>query len=262
MLVCRTVPNDEELEADRRLRAVVTKWFLSETSEHVRHHPAFSALIEDQLRLDGLVDGLCDAVRKCERITQARFRTLTETLERFDHSFEDLLRTFWDISRSADPLTGVANRLAMLPRLEQEHDRSQRTGQPCSVCIIDLDHFKAINDMHGHQAGDTVLQAVADHLLRNLRPYDQVYRYGGDEFLLVLPDTSPQAAIPVIERLRHRISGTLIHLNEEISARITASFGIALLYPPRRVQEVIADADTAMYAAKRAGRNQIQVWQN
>ena len=262
MLVCRTVPDEKELHADRKLRATITKWFLYETNEHVRNHPAFCTVAQSQLQLDELVNSLSKSVRNCERITESRFRTLTEITEQFNKSFESLLQTFRDISRSVDPLTGVANRFAMLPRLEQEYDRSQRTGQACSVCMIDLDHFKSINDTHGHQAGDTVLQTVADHLFRNLRPYDQVYRFGGDEFLLMLPDTSPRAAIPVIDRLRQRISGNLIPLSSEISARITASFGIALLYPPCCVQEVIGNADTAMYAAKRAGRNQIRVWHN
>jgi diguanylate cyclase (GGDEF)-like protein len=126
--------------------------------------------------------------------------------------------------------------------------------------MVDLDLFKSINDTYGHQAGDAVLEAVAGYFLRSLRKYDHIYRYGGEEFVLVLPDTRPDAARPVVERLRKGLAGLAIELPDGPLLRMTASFGIAPLAPDGSVRDSIEHADAAMYAAKEAGRNQVRVW--
>ncbi len=260
VLICRTRPTPEQLDQNRRLQSVLTQWFVCETSEHVRRHPLYPSLIQNHRQINAIAGALFNAIDKNKGISPDHFDAFSKVLDQFSRGFEALLGEMRDMLRSADPLTGVCTRFGMLPRLEQERDRVHRTGESCSICMVDLDHFKMINDTHGHPVGDTVLQTVAGHMLRNLRPYDQVYRYGGEEFLLMLPNTPPEAAVPVVDRLRQRISDTLIRVSDGVSIRATASFGIAALHPGWSVHEGIGMADKALYAAKAAGRNRIRVW--
>lgn len=260
ILICRTVPTAKQLEQNRQLQTAITRWFFCETSEHVRRHSLFPSLVRNHRQLIAVTSALFKAVHGNKEIPPHQFEAFSTALDQFNRGFEGLLGEMRDMLRSADPLTGVCTRFAMLPRLEQERDRIHRTAQSCSICMVDLDHFKMINDTHGHPVGDTVLRSVASHMLQNLRPYDQVYRYGGEEFLLMLPNTEPDAAVPVVDRLRQRINDTLIRVTKGVSVRATASFGIAALYSGGSVHEAIGMADKALYAAKAAGRNRIRVW--
>lgn len=259
-LICRLAPSQEQINENRRLLSVVTRWFLCETDDNIRRHPLHGVLVRDHREINEAAEALLDIVRGNGEISPDQFQAFAGVLDRFNRAFEDILGEMWCLLRTADPLTGVSTRFAMLSRLEQERDRVHRTGESCSICMADLDHFKQINDTHGHPVGDTVLQHVSCHMLRNLRPYDQIYRYGGEEFLLMLPNTRLEAAVPIIDRLRQRISNSLIRVTRGISIRATASFGIAALHPDWSAHEAIGMADKALYAAKAAGRNRIRVW--
>ena len=155
-------------------------------------------------------------------------RRSPKAISRLDCSLEALVKELWDLLRYTDPLTGIATRYAMLPRLREEHQRVRRTGLTSSVCMVDLDHFKRINDTWGHHAGDAILEAVSAYLVRNLRRYDQVCRYGGEEFVLMLPNTEPEQAVPIVDRLRRGLAALRVQIGDE-GLRITASFGIAPL---------------------------------
>jgi diguanylate cyclase (GGDEF)-like protein len=259
MLICRTPPADEDLEPDAHLRSDLGRWFRDEPNEYVRRHPEHAAATEHHRRIHAIARDLCKAVRDGTEITPADYQAFVEAVGRLDGSMELLAKELWDLLRYIDPLTGMSTRFAMLPRLKQERERVRRTGYPCSICMVDLDLFKSINDTYGHQAGDAVLEAVSGYLLRSLRKYDHIYRYGGEEFVLVLPDTRPDAARPVVERLRKGLAGLAIELPDGPLLRMTASFGIAPLAPDHSVRDSIEHADAAMYAAKEAGRNQVRV---
>jgi diguanylate cyclase (GGDEF)-like protein len=153
-----------------------------------------------------------------------------------------------------DPLTGLANRRTAAGRLEVECMRARRQGEPLSVLMLDLDHFKRVNDRWGHAAGDQVLAAVARILCEELRGADLPARYGGEEFLAILPNADSARALRVAERVRERIAGTPIAL-PEATARITVSVGIASLAPDEVATALVARADEALYAAKQTGRN-------
>jgi diguanylate cyclase (GGDEF)-like protein len=260
MLICRTAPADEDLEPDAHLRSDLGRWFRDEPNDYVRRHPEHAAATEHHRRIHAIARDLCKAVRDGTEIAPADYQAFVEAVGRLDGSMELLAKELWDLLRYIDPLTGMSTRFAMLPRLKQERERVRRTGYPCSICMVDLDLFKSINDTYGHQAGDAVLEAVSGYLLRSLRKYDHIYRYGGEEFVLVLPDTRPDAARPVVERLRKGLAGLAIQLPDGPLLRMTASFGIAPLAPDGSVRDSIEHADAAMYAAKEAGRNQVRVW--
>ncbi|HET7726531.1 MAG TPA: diguanylate cyclase [Candidatus Limnocylindrales bacterium] len=144
-----------------------------------------------------------------------------------------------------DPLTGLANRRTLDASLAAELDRAARSGRPLSLVMLDLDHFKAYNDAHGHPAGDALLVAAAGAWQRELRPSDLLVRYGGEEFTAVLPDCSHAHAVVVAERLR-----------AATPAGVTASAGVATARAGESPANVVGRADVALYRAKEAGRNQ------
>jgi diguanylate cyclase (GGDEF)-like protein len=144
--------------------------------------------------------------------------------------------------------------------LERERRRVLRSGHPCCVAIGDIDHFKKINDTHGHAVGDEVLAACAQRFLRNLRPYDMVYRYGGEEFLFCLPDSDVEQAMDVLERMRHALADTPIEATDRNKIAVAASFGVATMDKDTDSEETARRADAALYEAKRTGRNRVCAW--
>lgn len=260
ILVCRIPPEDSDLRADGHATAELGLWFADENNEFIRRHPDYAAALERHRDVYARARALCEAVAHNRQIMPDEYQAFAESISNLDRSLEALVKELWDLLRHTDPLTGIATRFAMLPRLREEHRRVQRTGLTCSVCMVDLDHFKAINDTYGHRAGDTVLEAVSAHLVNNLRRYDQVCRYGGEEFILMLPNTEPAQAVPIVDRLRRGLAELDIHLDQDTSVRVTASMGISSLLAERPIAASIERADRAMYAAKRAGRNRVRLW--
>ncbi len=155
-----------------------------------------------------------------------------------------------------DELTGSFNRRCIMRMLEEEIARAQRVNAPCSVALIDLDWFKRINDAYGHPTGDEVLRTFAITVFANLRNIDRFGRYGGEEFLLVLPDTPAERAAGVLDRMREIIAD-LDWSAFSADMRVTISAGIATLRPDETSDTLLARADSALYAAKAKGRNRI-----
>ena len=153
-----------------------------------------------------------------------------------------------------DPLTGLHNRRAAESRLESDHAHALRSGEPLSVLMLDLDHFKRINDRWGHAAGDRVLVAVADVLREQLRGADLGARFGGEEFLAILPATTSAEAVAAAERIRARVAKLALDADDG-PMRITASIGVATLAFGESTTQLLARADIAMYRAKDAGRD-------
>ncbi len=150
-----------------------------------------------------------------------------------------------------DPLTETGNRIAMEQTLQREIELARRHNQPLSLLMLDIDHFKRINDSYGHSAGDQVLKAVAAAIKEQLRNIDMVFRYGGEEFLVVLSNTAL-----VGERLRQATHSREYAANEQ-SVTLTMSLGCATLLAGESLQSVLRRADSALYVAKREGRNRL-----
>jgi diguanylate cyclase (GGDEF)-like protein/PAS domain S-box-containing protein len=152
-----------------------------------------------------------------------------------------------------DRLTGLINRARLEELLEYEHERVRRSGGSCALILLDIDHFKAVNDTYGHPAGDAVLRALADCLEQQLRRVDQVGRWGGEEFLLLLPDTDEAGAATLAERLR----GAARAMQLPGVGSISISAGFADLDPEESTATTLQRLDDALYAAKAGGRDQI-----
>ncbi len=165
-------------------------------------------------------------------------------------------------SATYEGLTGILRREAILRTLEQERDRAQRYRRPLTVAMADLDLFKRVNDQHGHLAGDALLQRVAQTLKTNLRTTDAVGRYGGEEFLMVLPETTLSGACLVADKLRQKVAEIRLPVSPTETLRITVSIGLASFSPEQDAvapssRELIEAADRQLLLAKRSGRNRV-----
>jgi len=158
-----------------------------------------------------------------------------------------------------DSLTGLYNRRYMEQALEREILRAARNGRTVGVIMLDLDHFKNFNDSHGHEAGDQLLRVLGDYLLTHVRAEDIACRYGGEEFLVILPEASPAMSRSRAEELWKGVQGLHVNFHGELLRGTTASFGVAV-FPGHgtTMAELLRAADTAMYAAKRQGRDRVE----
>ena len=157
-----------------------------------------------------------------------------------------------------DDLTGLLNRRAMLDRMQLEQRRSLRSGSPLLIAQLDIDHFKVVNDTHGHAAGDLVLQSFADTVRRNVRDTDVLARWGGEEFVLLLCDTPAADAVTLMERLRQAVQAMQVPVPQSGGPiTVTVSIGLARHTPADPLAGTLERADRALYAAKAGGRNRV-----
>jgi diguanylate cyclase (GGDEF)-like protein len=161
-----------------------------------------------------------------------------------------------------DGLTGLSNRRSILDALDQQLAMAGRSGQPLSLLMLDLDRFKRVNDSFGHLAGDAVLHQVASGIASRLRAQDIAGRYGGEEFLVILPGTTVDGAVQLAEELRKSIAAERIGIGEGRAITITISIGVCGGVPAagQRVEDLIGAADQAMYRAKENGRDRVERW--
>jgi diguanylate cyclase (GGDEF)-like protein len=212
-----------------------------------------------------LIDELFGVARMADE-SEARFHELEQRMLSLQRENLDLTvknRMLSEVS-SRDALTGLYNRWFVLEKIDSEMNRALRHGSPMSLLMLDIDHFKRVNDTWGHGAGDQVLQAIGQLLRDSCRVYDVPGRYGGEEFCIVLPETKPGNTGVVAERIRSRMEATALPCGDA-SIRVTTSIGIAgmdiseaneLLTPAALIER----ADRALYSAKNRGRNRVEMW--
>ena len=201
------------------------------------------------------VDGLA-LLRAGDRITLGHHVLKLVAMDPLERAFH---QTLLDQS-TKDPLTGLANRGATLAELSTRFDLSRRHDRPLCVVMIDMDHFKQINDTLGHSAGDFVLQAFGDRVRTNLRTSDHAGRIGGEEFLVILSETDLEGAQMFAERLRSSVAETPFLITAGPPLRVSCSLGLAQLSPQDQDHgALLARADKALYHAKKNGRNRVEV---
>jgi len=189
--------------------------------------------------------------------TSSDYAAFLHEARRFQHFVDALKMSATESLIEVDELTGVHMRNNMEAQLEDEWVRVQRTGASFCVAMLDIDYFKWVNDEHGHVFGDLVLAELANKLVDGLRPYDRVYRYGSDEFLLLLPETNLEEAQAVLDRLRDSIAENEISVGKR-AVRLTVSIGLTQYYDTESdIPTLIKQADAALYQAKNAGCNRV-----
>jgi diguanylate cyclase (GGDEF)-like protein len=200
-----------------------------------------------------LIDESNVLARNLLRLLSFRIRAANAQLRR-----RQKLGEFYRQLSMVDGLTGLCNRAWLNDLLPTMVATAHASSSPLALIMIDLDHFKQFNDSHGHQAGDEALRAAAQVLSGALRPTDFAVRYGGEEMMVLLPDTSDKVALSVAERLCERMRQAKVFADmRQPLPHITASFGVAVLRPDQNEHDLIATADAALYRAKELGRNQV-----
>lgn len=187
-----------------------------------------------------------------------RLEKLARISDRYQNSLRELSEAL-KVSALQDPLTGLDNRRSLMEQLREESERATRKNQPYGLAILDVDRFKLINDRFGHDAGDKALCAISDAIRKTLREYDVCGRWGGEEFLVLLPETSTEFATQVTERIRSSIEQVQIELPQAESPPITASFALTQYQPGESYSDTINRADALLLEAKALGRNRVVV---
>ena len=231
------------------------------SQDRTRHIPILLVLDDDELPqlakgLDlGVTDYLMRPIDRNE--LQARCRTQVRR-QRYHARLRAMLHQSVSMAYT-DALTEVFNRRYMSAHLDRAIMEIAEHGKTVSAIIFDIDHFKRVNDTHGHHAGDEVLKEVARRVSESLRDTDMVARYGGEEFVVVLPDSDPEVALSVAERLRCLVSHPAVRLDDgSLEIPITVSLGVASTTDPLETQDsLISRADRALYVAKNLGRNRV-----
>ena len=246
------MPGMDGVEVCRRVRAEVRERYI--------YILLLTARTEAQDLVEGLEAGADDYLTKPFKAHELRVRLRAG--RRIIDLQEQLLLTQAALREQAthDSLTGLRNRLSILETLQTELARAAREAQPIAVLMVDLDRFKDVNDTYGHLAGDTVLREAARRMRAAVRRYDAVGRYGGEEFLIVLPGSEGPAAHSQAERIRDAIGSEPFPISNGDSIRITCSVGISSRRPPvpPDTDSLVRDADLALYGAKNAGRDRVE----
>ncbi|GAB5388828.1 MAG: hypothetical protein Alpg2KO_17960 [Alphaproteobacteria bacterium] len=232
-------------------------WVEASRNPHIARQPIIDSLVMLHDRFHDLACQVCRDVSGPTGLDEADYREVLAAFRAVTSELKRIERAFTLAESTIDPLTGLRSRLGLMDELEREARRAERFGQPWCVAIADLDHFKSVNDSHGHHAGDIVLVGTAGVISGNIRASDDAWRLGGEEFLIVLKDTTLEDAAMVIERMRLNLAETRIEIDTGHELRVTGSFGLAQFTPGTSVDDLLKQADDATYEAKRQGRNRL-----
>lgn len=260
-LIAGMAPKDDDLSPDAHHRCSFGVWYDAEVADPqlgLAELPAFAAIgVVHALMHDHARDLLSCPPSDARLVAYDRFAAASDQLVGEVRTLQQGLLTRL---LSMDPLTGLPGRRNMEERLALEWQQSQREGRPAVVAMMDLDHFKRVNDRFGHASGDEVLRWIGAGAKRQLRTHDLVFRYGGEEFLAYLADSTLDAALGTLERIRRVIEASEVDLPGGERLRLTASFGLAACRADQGIPGTIGQADQALYEAKRTGRNRVVCW--
>ena len=260
-IVCRLPCDPRELAEGTHHNCRFGQWYYAEASADLRQQAMFGAMEAEHQRVHAIAGRLLRDAMGGTPILPAEFDELVVASTRLRLELDSLRHEVQDILRSSDALTGAYGRARLLPELREWRELAKRNVEHCCVVFMDLDHLKEINDTHGHAVGDKILAGTVEYLVGHLRPYDKVFRYGGDEFLISLPGIDPMNAQHLIERVREGLGQVSFVVGREgRPIRATASFGLALLEPAISVEESIDRADRALMMAKAEGRDRVVSW--
>ncbi len=259
-IACKLHADQRDTGSGSHTQCRFGQWYYSKLSEKLHNHPGFIAMGEEHRRMHQLAAQLLLAGDAGEPISTLAYDKFSNSLQRLRLEISALEQELEDSLFNHDSLTGAIARPNILPIMREQQELVNRHVQSGYITMVDLDHFKAINDRHGHLAGDRVLAESVRYLIQHLRPYDKVFRYGGEEFLLYMPQCEVMQGYNRLEELKEGLAALAIDIGDDEPIHVTASFGLAPLQPDVPVETSIDRADKALYAAKSAGRNCVRIW--
>ena len=260
-IVCRLPCDPGELADYAHRNCRFGQWYYAEASAELRAQAVFAAMEAEHERVHRIAASLLRDAAANVPIDGAAYDEFMAASDHLHMELDSLRHEVEDILNGSDVLTGACGRRQLLPELREWHELAKRKLQCCCIAFMDMDHLKEINDTHGHTVGDQILAGAVRYVTGHLRPYDKVFRYGGDEFLISLPGID----LPDAQHLVERISAGFGQQSFVVCAggrpiHATASFGLALLDPDVSIEESIDRADKALLAAKTAGRDRAVRW--
>lgn len=259
-VICRIVDGGDALAEEASSFGNFSKWYTSEQDRELVSQQIFVELWDAFRAMRENGRALLPKAIAAGCLETAAYDAFVQDIGDFERLARRVRRAFQEAVVDLDPLTGARSRRNMMDELEREHARAQRMGTTFGLALCDVDHFKAVNDTHGHLAGDAVLLSVVSRIVSNLRPYDSIFRYGGEEFLIALPDSTLGTAVGIAERLCQTIRAAPILIEGGPAIDATASLGVCVVGRELPLSDAMERADRALYAAKEGGRNRVVAW--
>jgi diguanylate cyclase (GGDEF)-like protein len=261
VLICDGDPDIKDLSDNAHHKCLFGQWYYGITEPIFKQITQFREVGELHEQVHNKARALLMIKQDGQHITSDSYEDFIDTANEFRVAVQNMQFSIVSKICAVDHLTGVWNRYAMSYMLSKEHERARRTGNVCSVAIMDFDGFKEVNDKHGHVAGDNVLKTAMAFITGCMRKYDVVFRYGGDEFLFLFPDTDLDHASQLLERLRTDLKDMPININENTEIFISVSIGLSIMDGVSSKEESIELADQALIDAKTRGRDCVSIWQ-
>ena len=259
-LVCQLPADKHDTNSEPHKECLFGQWYYEHAPKKLIEHPTFLAIGDAHQKMHRAAAVLLKKSNVGNHVEPTDFDSFSNAMEGLRLEIAALKREVESLLYTRDPLTGAINRIDMMPMLRELHELVKREAQVSCLAMMDLDHFKKINDEHGHPVGDKVLFIIASHILSNLRSYDKMFRFGGEEFLLSMQNTSLENCHQRIEKIRQDIAKLPIDIGHRDPVYITVSFGLTELRPDSAIEECIERADQALYDAKIQGRNCTRTW--
>lgn len=259
-LVCALPPNPNDLQENAHYLCKFGQWYYSREAAFEEHQESFARIGEIHQQMHDGLRQLLNTIASGKSPAPDDYDAFIHKSQSFNDELRSLQFEMLCERYQTDPLTGALSRHSMMSRLRQEVSRAHRNQSHCIICMLDFDHFKKINDSYGHLAGDDVLRESIQRIRQDLRAYDLIFRYGGEEFLICLPNTSLEEALEITQRIHDRVQQEPVETRNGIQVSATVTIGLAELHPQDPIETCIANADQALLSAKEMGRNRILVW--
>ena len=259
-LICHGPPDERDLDPEAHRKCRFGQWYYGAGSVALHNHPGFAEIAAEHERMHQFAATLLRATAQHVPISLHDHERFLATMKQMRLEVLTLKHELEGELFNLDPLTSATNRVGMLTKLREQHELVQRSVYSCAIAMMDIDNFKAVNDSYGHSIGDEVLVAFSRYAMTHLRSYDKFFRYGGEEFLICMPNINIDGAQGRLTRMGAELASLPFHCEDHPDFHVTVSFGLTLLDPDVLVEQSIERADKALYAAKAAGRNRIAAW--
>ncbi|MDQ1363559.1 MAG: diguanylate cyclase [Pseudomonadota bacterium] len=256
-LICGLDMNADMINENAHTLCNFGHWYYTYASPILTRRQTFIDLEQLHDDMHAAARRLAKEAAQGKKILQADYQIFTARQREFSDAMKILRDQMYERLYSYDKLTGLMTRGPFMHILESESAREYRFSESSCLVMMDIDHFKQINDDYGHLAGDRVLVSTARYLRKHMRLYDSICRYGGEEFLVLLPNTDIHQAQEIIERIRVDMEKHKIEYESGRFLNITASFGISILSDNIGYQNCLKNVDAALYKAKTLGRNKV-----
>lgn len=257
VLVVNLKPDPIDLHKDSHKLCMFGKWYEDCANQNIlKGNSSFQSLKKTHCNIHLQAKKMLQQAEIKQPVSIENWNQFNFEVKQLNLKLQRLRDELVEQIQDRDLLTGAKTRTFMLRTLHKNYELFKKEKQNCALAMMDIDHFKRVNDTYGHSSGDDVLIEVVACIKSLLRPYDSIYRYGGEEFLVLMTDTDLEQAKKIVERIRVEIANLSIYLQQhQTEIKITASFGVTTFTDSRTIEKSINFADKALYKAKEMGRN-------